>query len=276
MKQSRHPHVRPCQTIGTPGRARRTCALILWTNGRTLPQIGQEGVHQPLAGRQGVAALTSGRGSGGGSGGPASSVKKGTAPPTQRVACGPQGARRPVEERAGVASRLCGDPPLGNDVRVNTRNRVLTTPSSACHAVCAPSFSSWNFFQYGRLTAVRGSTCQALTQSRESDRAMMASTSAVTLRGIPRCHGENVASTVRTRSTSESGTVRIFSLTSSCTASGPRRSASIAERESVAAGTRVGDRDAAARRGTENCLLPCSVAGQSARQVHARLPAAAR
>ncbi|ESS60752.1 hypothetical protein TCDM_14264 [Trypanosoma cruzi Dm28c] len=105
---------------------------------------------------------------------------------------------------------------------------------------------------------------------------MMASTSAVTLRGIPRRHGENVEPTVRTRSTSESGIMLISPVTPSCAASGPRRSASIAERESVATGTRVGDLDAAARRGTENCLWPCSVAGQSARQVHARLPAAAR
>ncbi|KAF8277703.1 hypothetical protein TcBrA4_0110840 [Trypanosoma cruzi] len=78
---------------------------------------------------------------------------------------------------------------------------------------------------------------------------MTASASAVTLRRVPRRRGENVESTVRTRSASESGTVKISSLTSSCTASSPRRSAFIAERESVATGTRVGDRDAAARRG---------------------------
>ncbi|RNF03228.1 mucin-associated surface protein (MASP) [Trypanosoma cruzi] len=202
--------------------------------------------------------------------------EEGTPPPTQRVACDPQGACRPVEERAGVASRLCGDPPLGHDVRVNTRNRVLATPKSARHAVCAPSFSSWNFFQYGRLTAVRRPTCQALTQSCGRDRAMMEPASAVTLRGIPQCHGENVEPTVRPRSTSESGTVQISSVTSSCTASSPRRSVSIAERESVAAGTRVGVWNAAAGRGTGNCLRPCSVAGHSARQKHARLPAAAR
>ncbi|RNE95325.1 hypothetical protein TcG_13448 [Trypanosoma cruzi] len=105
---------------------------------------------------------------------------------------------------------------------------------------------------------------------------MTASTSAVTLRGIPRRHGENVESTVRPQSASESGIMLISPVAPSCTASGPRQSASIAERESVAAGTRVGDWDAASRRGTENCLLPCSVAGQSARQKHARLPAAAR
>ncbi|KAF8277367.1 hypothetical protein TcBrA4_0110540 [Trypanosoma cruzi] len=78
---------------------------------------------------------------------------------------------------------------------------------------------------------------------------MMASASAVTLRGAPQCHGENVASTVRPRSTSESGIMLFSPVTSSCTASSPRRSASIAEREPVATGTRVGDRDAAARRG---------------------------
>ncbi|RNC39917.1 hypothetical protein TcCL_NonESM10680 [Trypanosoma cruzi] len=105
---------------------------------------------------------------------------------------------------------------------------------------------------------------------------MTASVSAVTLRGIPQCHGENAEPTVRPRSASKSGTVQISSVTSSCTASGPRRSDSIAERQSVATETRVGDWDAAARRGTGKCLRPCSVAGHSARQVHARLPAAVR
>ncbi|ESS61943.1 hypothetical protein TCDM_14261 [Trypanosoma cruzi Dm28c] len=105
---------------------------------------------------------------------------------------------------------------------------------------------------------------------------MTATASAVTPRRIPQCHGENAEPTVRPQSAGESGTVQISSLTSSCTASGPRRSDSIAERESVATGTRVGDWDAAARRGTENCLRPRSVAGHTARQEHARLPAAAR
>ncbi|KAF8297663.1 hypothetical protein TcYC6_0078300 [Trypanosoma cruzi] len=137
-----------------------------------------------------------------------------------------------------------------------------------------PSYS-WTFLQYSRFTAVRKPTCQASTQSFGRDRGMTASASAVTLRGIPQCHEENVESAVRPQSSSESGTAQISSLTSSCTASGPRQSDSIAERESVAAGTRVGDWDAA-RRGTGKRLRPCSVAGHSARQEHARLPAAVR
>ncbi|RNC56202.1 putative thimet oligopeptidase, putative,metallo-peptidase, clan MA(E), family M3 [Trypanosoma cruzi] len=83
----------------------------------------------------------------------------------------------------------------GHDVRVNTRNRVLATPSSACHAVRAPSFSSWTSFQFRRLTATRKPTRQALTQPCGRDRAMTASASAVTLRGIPQCHGEHVEPT---------------------------------------------------------------------------------
>ncbi|RNC38669.1 hypothetical protein TcCL_NonESM12059 [Trypanosoma cruzi] len=262
-------------TIITPGRARRQCAVTLRTNGRTLQPIGQEDINPPLAGRQDVAVLTSGRGSGGGRGGPVSSVKKGTAPPTQGVPCDPQGAR--ACRRAG-RSRIAPVRRSADRARCPGQHQEVSsaTPRSARHAVCAPSFSSWNFFQYGRLTAVRRPTCQALTQSCGRDRAMTASASAVTLRGIPQCHGEHLKPTVRTRSTSESGTVQISSATSSCAASEPRRSDSIAERESVAAGTRVGDRDAAARRGTENCLWPSSVAGHSARQEHARLPAAAR
>ncbi|ESS60492.1 hypothetical protein TCDM_11982 [Trypanosoma cruzi Dm28c] len=118
----------------------------------------------------------------------------GTAPPTQRVPCDPQGACRPVEEWAGVASRLCAVPPLGHDVRVNSRNRDLAAPEAVCCAVGAPSFSSSNFFQYGHLTAVRKPTCQALTQSCGRDRAM--TLSAVTLLGIPRRRGENVELTM--------------------------------------------------------------------------------
>ncbi|RNC33894.1 hypothetical protein TcCL_Unassigned03368, partial [Trypanosoma cruzi] len=74
----------------------------------------------------------------------------------------------------------------------------------------------------------------------------------------------------------ESSIIQIYSVTSSCSASGPRRSASISEWKSVAKGTRVGNWDAAARRGTGKCPRPCSVTGHSARQVRARLPAAAR
>ncbi|EKF28783.1 hypothetical protein MOQ_007457, partial [Trypanosoma cruzi marinkellei] len=73
----RHPHVRPSPTIGTPGRTRQACALVLWTDECALPQIGQEVANPPLAGRQGVAVLTSGRGCGGGSGGPVSLVREG-------------------------------------------------------------------------------------------------------------------------------------------------------------------------------------------------------
>ncbi|RNF11709.1 hypothetical protein TcG_09095 [Trypanosoma cruzi] len=194
--------------------------------------------------------------------------------PTERAPCDPQGAQ--ACRRAG-RSRI--SPVRGAATRARCPGQhqewSSATPPSACHAVCAFLFS-WNFFQYGRLTAVRKPTCQALTQPCGRNRAMTASTSAITLRGAPRRHGENTELIARPRSTSESGTVKISSVTSSCTASEPRQSASIVERESVATGTRVGDLDAAARRGTGNCLWPCSVAGHSARQKHARLPAAAR
>ncbi|EKG03720.1 hypothetical protein TCSYLVIO_005228, partial [Trypanosoma cruzi] len=50
---------------------------MLWTDERTLPQVGQEDVNPPLAGQQGFAVLTSGGDSGGGSGGPLTSVREG-------------------------------------------------------------------------------------------------------------------------------------------------------------------------------------------------------
>ncbi|RNC40383.1 hypothetical protein TcCL_NonESM10147, partial [Trypanosoma cruzi] len=96
----------------TPGRARRACAVILLTKERTLRQFGQENVNPPLVGQQGVAEFSSGRVSGGGRKRPISSVRRDGATDTE-VTCDPQGARRPVEERAGVASCLCAVPPLG-------------------------------------------------------------------------------------------------------------------------------------------------------------------
>ncbi|KAF5213636.1 hypothetical protein ECC02_013831 [Trypanosoma cruzi] len=222
---------------------------------RTPPQVGKEDVNPPLAGRQKFAAFTSG-GPGGSSGGPTSSIKKGRRH-RHRVPCDLQGACGPVEERAGVASHLRAVPPLG--ARCPGRHQE----QSPCHTdkrlsrgVCGFLFLP-HIFQYSRLTAARKPTCQALTQSCGRDRAMTASASAVTLRGIPQSHEENVEPTVRPRSASESGTVELSSVTSLCAASEPRRIDSIAERESVATGTRAGDWDAAARRGTENCLRPC-------------------
>ncbi|EKF28702.1 hypothetical protein MOQ_007542 [Trypanosoma cruzi marinkellei] len=139
----------------------------------------------------------------------------------------------------------------GHDAVEDTRNRVLATPTSARHAVRV-LVSSWKPLQYGRLTAVRKPTCQALAQSCGRDRALTASASAVTLRAILRCNGEDTKPTVQPRSASESGMMQISSVASSCAASGPRRSALNAEKKSVARGIRVGDRDAAARRGPGN------------------------
>ncbi|EKF29571.1 hypothetical protein MOQ_006635 [Trypanosoma cruzi marinkellei] len=163
-----------------------------------------------------------------------------------------------------------------HDVVVDGRNRVHVTPTSTCHAVCAPSFSSRTSLQFRRFTAVGKPKWQAWTQSCGRYHAVTPSASAVTLRGIPRRRGENVEITARPQSASEGGTAQISTVTPLCTASGPRRSDSIAKRESAVTGTRVGGRDAAARRGTRKHLWPCSVARHSARQGHARLPAAVR
>ncbi|RNC56298.1 mucin-associated surface protein (MASP) [Trypanosoma cruzi] len=70
------------------------------------------------------------------------------------------------------------------------RNRVLATPTAACHAVCATSFFSCTSFHYNLLTAAKKPTCQAVTQSCERDRAIVTSSSAASLRGIPQCDGK--------------------------------------------------------------------------------------
>ncbi|RNC34141.1 mucin-associated surface protein (MASP), partial [Trypanosoma cruzi] len=69
-------------------------------------------------------------------------------------------ARAGLSKSGQVSHRACAQcRHSGTDVRVNTRNRVLATPTGACHAVCAPSFSSWASFHYNLFTAVRKSTC---------------------------------------------------------------------------------------------------------------------
>ncbi|RNC36753.1 mucin-associated surface protein (MASP) [Trypanosoma cruzi] len=138
----------------------------------------------------------SGRGSGGGRGGPVTAVREGRHH-RHRGFLVIRRARAGLSKSGQESHRACAlCRHSGTDVRVNTSNRVLATPTAACHAVCAASFSSWTPFQCRRLTAVRKSTCHAFTQSCERDRAMTASASAVTLRGIPQCDGENVESAV--------------------------------------------------------------------------------
>ncbi|RNC31995.1 hypothetical protein TcCL_Unassigned05443 [Trypanosoma cruzi] len=54
----------------------RRVSSMLWTDECALPKIGQD-INPPLACRQGVAVLTSGRGSGGGRGGPVTAAREG-------------------------------------------------------------------------------------------------------------------------------------------------------------------------------------------------------
>ncbi|EKF30701.1 thimet oligopeptidase, putative,metallo-peptidase, clan MA(E), family M3, putative [Trypanosoma cruzi marinkellei] len=217
-----------------------------WADERTPPQIGLDNVNPPLAGRLGLAPLTSVTCSGGGGGG---SAKEGTAPPTNNGLIVIRGARAALPKSGQESHRTsarCHD--SGHDVRVDVGNKAHATPTTACHAVYVTFLSSRTSSQFRRLTAVRKPTCQALTPSCRRYRAMTASASAITLRGIPRRHGENIKSAGRPRYTKESGIMQTFSVTSPCTASASRRSDSIAEKESVATGTRVGNRNAAARR----------------------------
>ncbi|RNC39100.1 hypothetical protein TcCL_NonESM11588 [Trypanosoma cruzi] len=117
----------------------------------------------------------------------------GTAPPTQRVPCDPQGACRPVEEWAGVASRLCAVPPLGDrcpgqhqeqsprhtDRRLSRGVRALLF---LLGILPVPSLHGGEKFHVPGIDAVlREGSC---------NRAMTASASAVTLRGISQCDGK--------------------------------------------------------------------------------------
>ncbi|RNF04199.1 mucin-associated surface protein (MASP) [Trypanosoma cruzi] len=135
--------------------------------------------------------------------------EEGKAPPTQKKLIVIRRARACLSRSGHESHRACARcRHSGTDVRVNSRNRVLAKPIDACHAVCAPSLSSLDILPVPSPDRSEGkSMCQALTQSCGRDRASTASASAVTLRGIPQCHGENVEPTVRPQSASESGTV---------------------------------------------------------------------
>ncbi|EKF28868.1 hypothetical protein MOQ_007366, partial [Trypanosoma cruzi marinkellei] len=226
-----------------------------WSDERTPPQIGQEDVDPPLAGRLGLAPLTSVTCSGGGGGGSASPAKEGTAPPTNNGLIVIRGARAGLS-RSGQESHRTSAQCHDSRRRRPSRHREWSPRHTNKHLPC----SVRAFLHLLRFPPVRSPD--------RSEEAHVPGIGAV-LRERSRHDGVsvysnvawdsavswgNVVSAVRPRSASESCTVQISSLTSSCTASVPRRSASIAERESVATGTRVGDRDAAALRGNGKCL----------------------
>ncbi|RNF10310.1 hypothetical protein TcG_09751 [Trypanosoma cruzi] len=77
MELLQNPHLRPSVTIGVSELVRRACASILWTNEKTLLQLGQVDVDLLLVVLRGGAVDTPGGGSGGGRGGPVSSVWEG-------------------------------------------------------------------------------------------------------------------------------------------------------------------------------------------------------
>ncbi|EKG07945.1 hypothetical protein TCSYLVIO_000921 [Trypanosoma cruzi] len=116
----------------------------------------------------------------------------GTAPPTQRVPCDPQGARRHVEEWAGIASCLCAEPPLGARCPGQHQEQSPRRTERRLSRVGRAFLFSWASLRYGHLTAARMSTCQIGLPSCGRDRAIMASSSAASLRGIPQCDGENM------------------------------------------------------------------------------------
>ncbi|RNC38959.1 hypothetical protein TcCL_NonESM11751 [Trypanosoma cruzi] len=106
------------------------------------------------------------------------------------------------------------------------------------------------------------------------ERAIVASSSAASLRSIPQCDGESINSTKLLRFIKGRSIIQISSVTRSRMVNG-QQNASIAERESVATKIRVGDWDVSGRGGIR-CLKPLSMARHSALYEHASLPDATR
>ncbi|KAF8304338.1 hypothetical protein TcYC6_0039870 [Trypanosoma cruzi] len=122
-----------------------------------LPRSGQEDVHQPLVGRQGVAALTSGRGSGGGRAQTRSQQHRSTADPRgqERGAAMPQGitglgsrgyqavSHGPIAAwRSHGGGHNCGPPvcgafQLGAGCRCNTLGLLHSVRPGSCGTVTA-------------------------------------------------------------------------------------------------------------------------------------------
>ncbi|ESS63144.1 hypothetical protein TCDM_09103 [Trypanosoma cruzi Dm28c] len=199
----------------------------------------------------------------------------GTAPPTQRVPCDPQGACRPVEEWAGVASRLCAVPPLGD------RCPGQHQEQSPRHTDRRLSRGVRAFLFLLGILPVPSLHCSEEAHVPGIDAVLREESWLVCQR--PHCvEFRSVMGKYKIhRVTSlHQGKQHNPNLLSNAVSHGrwATRGASIAERESVSSSIRVGDWDAAAaaRRGTGNCQRPYSVTGHSARQVHARLPAAVR
>ncbi|RNC35388.1 thimet oligopeptidase [Trypanosoma cruzi] len=82
----------------------------------------------------------------------------------------------------------------GHDVRVVPG--IESSPHRQAPAMrCTRLLFFWASLQYGHPTGVKKSTCQIGPPSCGRDRAIMASSSSASLRGIPQCDGENMKST---------------------------------------------------------------------------------
>ncbi|RNC51992.1 thimet oligopeptidase [Trypanosoma cruzi] len=122
---------------------------------RGLLQIGPGNFNPPLAGQQGVAALTSGRGPGGGRGGPLSSVRKGgTARPTQGFLV-IRKARAGLSKSGQESHRTCARCRHSGTMFGSKPGTEPSPHRQAPVTRCAPSFSSLKSFHCGRFTAVR-------------------------------------------------------------------------------------------------------------------------
>ncbi|RNF04360.1 hypothetical protein TcG_10800 [Trypanosoma cruzi] len=194
---------------------------------------------------------------------------------TEGITCDPQGACRPVEEWAGVASRLCGDPPLrarcpGQHQEQSPHHTEKCLSRGVCAFLFLLEFLSVESPDCGEEAHVPGidavlreGSCHGV-----GDRCHFAWDSAASW---GKC-GANSATSIRQRKRHHAN------LSGDVVVHRQQAKAERLHRREGVCGDRnsCGRLDAAARRGTGNRLWPRSVAGQSARQKHARLPAAAR
>ncbi|EKF29544.1 hypothetical protein MOQ_006666 [Trypanosoma cruzi marinkellei] len=199
----------------------------------------------------------------------------GTAPPAQGTAFDPQGARGPVGERAGVATRLCAAPRLGSrrpgggqeQSPRHTEERLSSGLCAFLFLQDSPPARSLHCREEAHVPGIDAALREEPRRDGISVRCQFAWDSAAPWGK----YGNNCATSLPQEERHDANLLGDFVVHRQRV-----RAARLDRREGVCGDRNSCGRLGCCRRGTGRCPWPCSVAGHSARQERASFPAAAR
>ncbi|KAF8303622.1 hypothetical protein TcYC6_0039930 [Trypanosoma cruzi] len=184
----------PASSVREEQHHRHKGLLVICRTRAGLPKSGQEDVNQPLVGRQGVAALTSGRGSGGGRAQTRSQQYRSTADPRgqgrgaampwsitglgsrghQAVSHGPLTAWRSHGGGHDCGPPVCGAFQLGAGCRCNTLGLLHSVRPGSCGTVMAATLTVPRCISNHVVTVARDVPHAEVEASQSASRSTMA------------------------------------------------------------------------------------------------------